>query len=79
MTAKPKNFDPRNYLSCIMDTVITGDIPDDDVRKIVDCMKDGVMGAVAPLLVQFGSCRKSSLIEPVTLEQMADRYKKEGI
>ncbi len=79
MTARPKNFDPRNYLSCIMDTVINGTVPDDDVRKIVDCMKDGVMGAVAPLLVQFGSYRKSSLIEPVTLEQMADRYKKEGI
>ena len=79
MAAKPKNFDPRNYLSCMIDTVITGIVPDEDVQNIVDCMKDGVMGAVAPLLVQFGSYRKSSLIEPVTLEQMADRYKKEGI
>ena len=79
MSAKPKNFDPRNYLQSIMDTVITGVIPDTDVQKIVDCMKDGVMESIAPLLVQFGSYRKSHLIKPVTLEQMADRYRKEGI
>lgn len=79
MSAKPKNFDPRNYLQSIMDTVITGFVPDADVQKIVDCMKDGVMESIAPLLVQFGSYRRSHLIEPVTLEQMADRYRKEGI
>ena len=32
---KPKNFDPRNYLQSIMDTVITGFVPDADVQKIV--------------------------------------------
>ena len=42
-------------------------------------MKDGAMEAIAPLLVQFGSYRKSRLIQPITLEQMADRYRKEGI
>ena len=45
--------------------------------KVVQCMKDGVIESIAPLLVQFGSYRKSQLIEPVTLEMMADRYKKE--
>ena len=79
MRANPKNFDPRNYLQSIIDTVITGIVPDADVQKVVDCMKDGVMESVAPLLVQFGSYRKSHLIKPVTLEEMADRYKKEGI
>ena len=79
MRSNPKNFDPRNYLQCMIDTVITGDIPNEDVGRIVACMKDGVMESVAPLLVQFGSYRKSHLIRPVTLEQMADKYKKEGI
>ncbi len=79
MTAAPGNFDPRNYLQCMIDTVITGDIPNEDVGRIVACMKDGVMESIAPLLVQFGSYRKSHLIRPVTLEQMADKYKKEGI
>ncbi len=76
MRAKPKNFDPRNYLNSIKETVITGVIPDADVQLVVDCMKDGVMESIAPLLVQFGSYRKSHLIQACTLEQMADRYKK---
>ncbi len=79
MRANPKNFDPRNYLNAILDTVICGRIPDADVEKVVDCMKDGVMESIAPLLVLFGSYRKSHLIRPVTLEEMADRYKKAGI
>ena len=79
MTAKPKNFDPRNYVGCIMKTITTGEIPDKDVEAIVQCMKDGVTESIAPLLVQFGSYRKSHLIEVVTCEQMAERYKKAGI
>ena len=79
MRANPKNFDPRNYLQSIIETVITGVIPDVDVEKVVNCMKDGVMESIAPLLVLFGSYRKSYLIQTVTLEEMADRYKKEGI
>ena len=79
MTANPKNFDPRNYCGSIMDTITTGQIPHQDVEQAVRCIRDGVMEAIAPLLVQFGSYRKSHLIQPVTCEQMADRYKKEGI
>ena len=52
---------------------------DAHIRLIDRCMQDGVIESIAPLLVQFGSYRKSDLIEPVTCEQMADRYKKEGI
>ena len=79
MVAKPKNFDPRNYVASIMDAIMYGTIADDDVARIDRCMQDGVIESVAPLLVQFGSYRKSHLIEPVTCEQMADRYRKEGI
>ena len=79
MVAKPKNFDPRNYVASIMDAIMYGTIADADVARIDRCMQDGVIESVAPLLVQFGSYRKSHLIEPVTCEQMADRYKKEGI
>lgn len=79
MVAKPKNFDPRNYVASIMDAIMYGKIADEDVARIDRCMQDGVIESVAPLLVQFGSYRKSHLIEAVTCEQMADRYKKEGI
>lgn len=77
MVSQPANVDPRNYVASIMDTILYGTIPDADVGKVVQCMKDGVTESIAPLLVQFGSYRKSQLIEPVTLERMADRYKKE--
>lgn len=77
MISQPANVDPRNYVASIMDTILYGTIPDADVGKVVQCMKDGVIESIAPLLVQFGSYRKSQLIEPVTLEMMADRYKKE--
>ena len=77
MISQPANVDPRNYVASIMDTILYGTIPDADVGKVVQCMKDGVIESIAPLLVQFGSYRKSHLIEPVTLEMMADRYKKE--
>ena len=69
----PKNFDPRNYVASIMDTITLGTVPDAHVQKVVDCMKDGVTESIAPLLVQFGSYRKSHLIEVVTCEQMAER------
>lgn len=75
----PQNFDPRNYLQCMINTVINGTIPNDDVKAVTECLKKGVMESIAPLLVQFGSYRKSNLIRPVTLEEMAERYKKEGI
>ena len=79
LTANPKNVDPRNYCNSIMETIVTGAVPNEEVGKIVRCMQDGVVAAIAPLLVQFGSFRKSQYVEMVTCEQMADRYKKEGI
>lgn len=79
LVVNPKNFDPRNYTASIMPAIMKGEIPDADVGRIVKCMQDGVMESIAPLLVQFGSCRTSHLIQPVTCEMMADRYKKEGI
>ena len=79
LKSNPKNFDPRNYCGSIFDTIVTGNVPNAQVGRIVRCMQDGVMAAIAPLLVQFGSCRTRQYVEPVTCEQMADRYKKEGI
>ncbi len=79
LVAKPKNFDPRNYVGSIMDAIMHGCGDDPHIKLIDRCMQDGVTESIAPLLVQFGSYRKSDLIEPITCEQMADRYKKEGI
>ncbi len=79
LIANPKNVDPRNYVGSIMDAIMYGKNDDADVAAILDCLKMGTMESIAPLLVQFGSYRKSQLVELVTCEQMADRYAKEGV
>lgn len=79
MCANPKAFDPRAYLTPIMDTMMYGTIPNEGVADIVKCIKAGVMEVVGTLIVQFGSYGKASKIEIKTLDQMAEEYKKRGI
>lgn len=69
-------FDPRVFITPIMNTVMYGDIPDDDVARICKCIEDGVKEVVGTLIVQFGSFGKAPKVETVTLEQMAERYKR---
>ena len=38
MTAKPKNFDPRNFVGSIMDAIMYGNIADEHVALIDRCM-----------------------------------------
>lgn len=71
--------DPRVFLSPIMDTVTTGNIPNDDVKDIIDCVERGVKEIVGTLIVEFGSVGYAPKVEKVTLDEMADRYKKAGI
>lgn len=79
MIAKPSNIDTRNYISSIMDAILYGNVTDKDVEKLIHAIKLGTQESIAPLLVQFGSYRKAHLVEMVSLEEMADRYKKAGI
>ncbi|MBT9775974.1 ketose-bisphosphate aldolase [Clostridium sp. MCC353] len=79
LEAKKNQFDPRVFLPPIMDTVMYGNIPDDDVAAIVDCVERGVKEVVGTLIVQFGSFGKAPLVECVSLDEMAERYKKAGI
>ena len=79
MNENKKVFDPRFFLPPIMDTVMYGDIPNEAVGKIVSLIKDGVMEVVGTLIVEFGCVGKAPLVENISLEEMAKRYKKEGI
>ena len=72
-------FDPRVFITPIMDTVMTGIIPNDDVARICECIEKGVKEVVGTLIVRFGSFGKAPKVEIATLEQMADYYKKKGI
>lgn len=69
-------FDPRVFLTPVMDTVMFGNIPDDDTAKIVDCIERGVKEVVGTLIVQFGSYGKAPLVECRSLEEMKEFYRK---
>lgn len=69
-------FDPRIFLTPIIDTVMTGEVRDDDVRAVVDCIERGVKEVVGTLIVEFGSVGKASLVECPSLDEMAERYKR---
>lgn len=77
LEAKKNQFDPRVFLPPIMETVMKGTIPSEEVRAVTDCVERGVKEVVGTLIVQFGSFGKAPLVECVSLEEMIERYKKE--
>lgn len=79
LVSKTSDFDPRVFLPPIMDTLMYGNIPDDDVAKVVEAVEKGVQEAVGTLIVDFDSFGKAPLVEQVSLDEMAERYKKAGI
>ena len=70
------DFDPRVFLPPLMDTVMYGNVPDADVAKVIDCIERGVREVVGTLIVNFDSVGKAPLVENVSLEEMAERYRK---
>jgi fructose-bisphosphate aldolase class II len=76
---KREAFDPRIFLPPLMGTVMYGTIPSDEVAMVVQAVKRGVMEVVGTLVVEFGCVGKADLVESVTLEEMADLYRKEGL
>ena len=54
-----------------------GNIPDEDVASLMSAVEMGVKEAIGTLIVEFGSYGKAPLVEQVSLEEMAERYKKE--
>ena len=75
---KREAFDPRAFLPPIMDTVMYGTGDDGTVALVTDAIRRSVQEAVGTLIVEFGSVGRAPLVEYVTLEEMAERYRKEG-
>ena len=69
-------FDPRFFFPPIMDTVLTGNIPDNDVAVLMERVEAGVKEAVGSLIVNFGSYGRAPLVEMKTLEDMKAFYAK---
>ncbi len=76
LESKKEQFDPRVFLPPIMQTVMYGEIPHDDIRLITNCIESGVKEVVGTLIVEFGSVGKAPLVDCLTLDQMAEYYKK---
>ena len=74
MQEKPEAFDPRYFLTPIMDTLLTGNIPDNDVKDITELIKSGVKEVVGTLIVRFGSVGYAPEIENILLSEMVKRY-----
>lgn len=72
---KKDQFDPRIFLTPVMETVMFGTVPDEETAAIVDCVERGVKEVVGTLIVEFGSVGKAPLVERVSLDEMAARYR----
>ena len=73
---KKTAFDPRVFFPPIMDTVLTGNIPDNDVAVLMERVEQGVKEAVGSLIVNFGSYGRAPLVELKSLEDMKAFYAK---
>lgn len=75
---KRSAFDPRAFLTPIMDTVMYGAGEGRSLELTTDAIERGVKEAVGSLIVEFGSVGRMQLVEMATLEDMAKRYR-EGV
>lgn len=79
MVKNPSAFDPRVFLTPLMKEVMYGKIEDEDTLLLFERMEAGVKEAVGSLIIQFESYGKAPLVECVSLEEMAERYRRKGI
>ncbi len=79
LESKKEQFDPRVFLTPIMQTVMYGEINHSDLTLVTDCIEKGVKEVIGTLIVEFGSVGKAPLVELATLDEMAEVYKKAGI
>ncbi|WP_088187320.1 class II fructose-bisphosphate aldolase [Desulfosporosinus sp. FKA] len=75
----PEQFDPRAYLTPILENFITGDDQKDPIlQELMACIKNGVKEVVGTQIVEFGSVGYAPKVEVISLEEMAERYRKGG-
>ncbi len=72
-------FDPRVFLPPVMDLVMHGAVHTPDEALLTDAIERGVREVVGTLIVEFGCVGKAPLVERVSLDEMAERYRKEGV
>lgn len=75
MEQKPELFDPRGFLPPVLPTLMYGDEPDAETAALMREVEKGVREVVGTLIVEFGSFGKAPLVEQVSLDEMAERYR----
>ena len=74
MKKNPAAFDPRAYLTPIMDTVMYGVVPSNEVQRVVDAIKDAIMEVTGKMIVEFGSYHTANFVKSRSLEELALEY-----
>ena len=72
-------FDPRIFVGSIMDVIMHGGPAEGDLFEVISAIEAGTKEAVGPLLIDFGTLGKAPLVEKISLDEMAERYRKQGI
>lgn len=77
MEAHPEQFDPRYYLVPVMTPLISGEKCEGAAwNALLRSIKLGVMESVGTAIVKFGAVGDAPRIPRISLEEMADIYKK---
>lgn len=80
MCEKPEAFDPRYYLVPIMDELVKGKrINEPWFDEFMKQSNRGVTEAVMTAITGFGAVGDAGKIKQVSLDEMAEYYKKQGI
>ena len=74
-----ETFDPRIFVGSIMDVIMHGGPAEGDLFEVISAIEAGTKEAVGPLLIDFGTLGKAPLVEKISLDEMAERYRKQGI
>ncbi len=71
-------IDLRQFIFPIMNTIMYGEVQDEAVAQICQCIEKGVKEVAGTLLAHFGSVGRAPKVNMITLEEMAERYRKTG-
>lgn len=75
LSQNPGQFDPRAYLTAVMDDLIVDKaLSDPDMLTMVELIKAGVREAVGSLIIEFGTLGHSGDVPMKSLADMAEFY-----
>lgn len=77
LESNPGIVDPRGYLYPLMDTIMYGNIPNQDVAVMMAAVEDGVKEIVSALVVSFGSWGHADDVKIHTTEEWVEFYKQQ--